>query len=263
MTRHINLLDPPQKTPSPYKTALQMGVPIALVLLVMGSWGAVVRIQLASLKQRLTATEEQTRPVREQLTQMQAGLGVDQVNASLREQLERAEAQLKARKDIQTALQRGDLGSSQGFSEFMRAFARQTVSGVWLTGLKLENGGHDITLTGRALNAEAVATLVRQLRAEPALKGRSIETMRVAPMPPPAKNDEAVAQKIASMTDALTASSAPIAQVPVAKAAAAIPLVYEFEISSVAPVSDTTAAEATPSPGIGSAIAQLAQKALK
>ncbi|MDB5814750.1 MAG: putative Mannose-sensitive agglutinin biosis protein MshI [Rhodocyclales bacterium] len=246
MTRHINLLDPPQKKASPYRTALQMGVPIVLVLLVMGTWGAVVRIQLASVKQRLSEAEAKTRPLNEQLAQTQAGMGVEQVNAGLRERLERAQAQLKARKDIQTALRRGDLGSSQGFSEFMRAFARQTVSGLWLTGLKLENGGHDITLTGRALNAEAVATLVAQLRAEPALRGRSIATMHLAPVRD--KKEEASVDKTAITP-------------PVPQTTSSLPHVYEFEISSVAPVSTAPVAEA-PTTG-GTVIEQFAQKAFK
>jgi Tfp pilus assembly protein PilN len=252
MTRHINLLDPPQKKRSPWETALQMGVPIALVLLVMGTWALVVHFQLASVKQQLFELEGQMRPVSEQLTQMQAGMGVEQVNATLRERLERAEAQLKARKDIQTALRHGDLGSSQGFSEVMRAFARQTVAGLWLTGLRLENGGRDITLAGRALNAEAVATLVRQLRAEPVLRGRSIATMRVAPMPAPPQTDT---------VDATAAAAAESSQPQAAPVS--VPRIYEFQISSVAPSSDAAPAEASSPKGILDSVQQLAQKAFK
>ena len=240
MTRHINLLDPPQKKRSPYTTALQMGVPIVLVLLVMGTWGAVVRFQLGSIKQQLAETESQIRPVREQLSQIQAGMGVEQVNALLRERLEHAQAQLKARNDIQTALQRGDLGSTHGFSEFMRAFAHQTVAGVWLTGLRLENGGQDITLVGRAVNAEAVATLLRQLRAEPALAGKPIATMHVSPLRP--KDEE---------------------QEPASQPVAALPKVYEFEISSIPPPSEPVAEAPTTADSIKAGIAQLLLKAMQ
>lgn len=244
MTRHINLLDAPQKKRSPWESALQMGLPIAIVVLVMGTWAAVVHLRLGSLKRQLTDIEAQMRPISDQLAQMQAGMGVEQVNATLRDRLERAQSQLKARKDIQTALQRGDLGSSQGFSEVMRAFARQTVAGVWLTGLRLENGGHDITLAGRTLNAEGVATLMKQLRAEPALRGRSIATMHLAPVPLPEKSDAIDAD-----------ASQPVA---------VIPPVYEFQISSIAPTTDMPAPDApAAAKGILGAVQDLAAKALK
>ncbi|MDB5801908.1 MAG: biosis protein MshI [Rhodocyclales bacterium] len=245
MTRHINLLDPPQKTRSPYTTALQMGVPIALVLLVMGTWSAVVRYQASAAKARLSQIEAQMLPVSEQLAQLQAGMGVEQVNATLRDRLQRAEAQLKARRDIQTALQRGDLGSSQGFSEFMRAFARQTVPGLWLTGLRLENGGKDITLSGRALNAEAVATLVRQLRAEPALAGRSIAMMSVVPLAPPEHKEE-----VESSASQLSV-------------AVALPRVYQFEISSLPPPSASEAVAEAPKAGSMNAALELMAKLIK
>lgn len=246
MTRHINLIDPPKKARSPFTTVLQMGVPIALVLLVMGAWGAVVRYQVSATKQKLNEIEAQMRPVGDQLAQLQTGMGIDQLNVTLRERLQRAEAQLKARRNIQTALQRGDLGTTHGFSEFMRAFARQTVAGLWLTGLKLENGGRDVTLKGRALSAEAVARLVHQLRAEPALHGRSIATLRVAPMPP--------AEKVADEAFAAMPAPPSVAQ----------PQIYEFEISSLGLEAEAkTEAPAGISGTMGGAIQKMAEKVLQ
>ena len=262
MPRHINLLDPSKKIRSPYTTVLQMAVPVALVLLVMGSWAATVRFQLGATKQKLQQVEAQKQPINEQLTQLQAGLGIEQVNANLRERLERAQAQLKARTDIQTALLRGDLGSTQGFSEFMRAFARQTVPGLWLTGLKLDNGGRDITLVGRTLSADAVATLVRQLRAEPALRGRAIATLRVAPLPPPEKTEQRADDRAGDKRSERKEEIVAAQTLP----AATLPRVYEFEISSVAPEVYAKAAEASPAggvAGVGTAIGTMLPKAFQ
>lgn len=217
MPRHINLIDPPRKTCSPYFKVQQMGVPILIVLLAMGSWGGWMRLRVALAKQKLNAVETQLQPAQEQLNRIQAGLGAEQINAELREQLAKAELNLKARKDIQTALQRGELGATQGFSGMLSAFARQTVPGLWLTGMTLDGGGRDIALSGQALQADAVAALVRALHTEPILSGRAIATLKIAPAP-------------AENTVGVNATAVDMAGPAPGRPGAT----YEFQISSVA-----------------------------
>src|SRR3954471_16838614 len=51
-------------------------------------------------------------------------------NAELDAGVRDLEAQLKARQDIVDALRRGLVGTTEGFSEYMRVFSRQTLLGV-------------------------------------------------------------------------------------------------------------------------------------
>lgn len=233
--RHINLLDAPQKVRSPYTTAVHMGLPILLVLAVMGGQALYARAQLANAQRELDMVEAEIRPVREQLSQMQAGMGAEQANAALREQITRASAQLQSRQKIQSALQRGELGSTQGFSGVLESLARQTVPGAWLTGIRLEQGGQAFVLTGRTLNAEAVASMVLALHNESSFKGRSVGRLELSPLREP---DEG--------------ASGPRA------------LVYSFRIASTGVLDDEQPAPgATPDEGIGASVREAMEGLLK
>ena len=53
----------------------------------------------------------------------------------------------------------------------MSAFARQSINGLWITGLVLDN--QQVALRGRALNPDLIPAYVTRLNKEPALQGRS------------------------------------------------------------------------------------------
>ncbi|HET7199599.1 MAG TPA: PilN domain-containing protein, partial [Burkholderiales bacterium] len=65
------------------------------------------------------------------------------------------------------------------YSEYLRAFARQTVQGVWLTGIQISEGGEQLSLTGRAVRADLVPVLIGRLRQEPVLRGRPLDALAI------------------------------------------------------------------------------------
>ena len=90
------------------------------------------------------------------------------------------EAQLKARQEVVDALQKGLVGTTNGFSEYMRVFSRQNVQGVWLTGFDIAAGGDDLTIMGRALNADLVPAYLQRLNREAAIQGRGFGSMVIS-----------------------------------------------------------------------------------
>jgi hypothetical protein len=104
-------------------------------------------------------------------------------NAELELTVRELEAQLKARQDIVDALRRGLVGTTGGFSEYMRVFARQTVQGVWLTGFDITAGGDELTIAGRTLNADLVPAYLERLNREAAVQGRSFGSMVINQAP--------------------------------------------------------------------------------
>jgi hypothetical protein len=61
----------------------------------------------------------------------------------------------------------------------MRAFARQTLSGVWLTGFSIGADGGEMTISGRALNPDLVPSYIARLNKEPLLQGRKFAQFAV------------------------------------------------------------------------------------
>ena len=94
------------------------------------------------------------------------------------------ESQLKSRREITDALKSGAVGNTSGFSEYMRAFSRQNVSGLWLTGFDIALAGNELAIQGRTLSADLVAVYLRQLNQERALQGRQFAAMRISQPPP-------------------------------------------------------------------------------
>jgi hypothetical protein len=111
-------------------------------------------------------------------------------------------AQVKRRREVIDALKSGAAGTSSGFSEYMRAFSRQTLDGVWLTGFDIDAGGQQLTLSGRALSPDLVPVYLERLNREPLMQGRQFATLKIeqppeqpAPTLPAAKDEKAVKPK--------------------------------------------------------------------
>ena len=61
----------------------------------------------------------------------------------------------------------------------MRALARQSVGGLWLTGFSITNGGNDVTLRGRMLNADLLPRFLGRLGAEKSFEGRGFRSLAI------------------------------------------------------------------------------------
>jgi hypothetical protein len=70
-----------------------------------------------------------------------------------------------------TALKGGAFGEREGFAGYLRAFSRQSLDGLWLTGFTIS--GSDVELRGRALRPDLVPAYLQRLSSEDVLTGRS------------------------------------------------------------------------------------------
>jgi hypothetical protein len=76
-------------------------------------------------------------------------------------------------------LGKGGPAGPGGYSEYLRAFARQTVQGLWLTSIQIAEGGGQLTMSGRALQADLVPVLIGRLKQESVLRGRPLEGLAI------------------------------------------------------------------------------------
>jgi hypothetical protein len=100
-------------------------------------------------------------------------------NAELEIRVRELEAQLKGRQEIVDALRKGLVGTTAGFSEYMRVFARQSLPGVWLTGFDIAAGGDDLTIAGRALSPDLVPAYLQRLNREAPTQGRQFASISI------------------------------------------------------------------------------------
>lgn len=137
--------------------------------------------QTNALTAQAAEAETKLASERESLAKFTSEYAPQQKSAQLETEIKKAEAQLKARQEmVETLKQGGTIGSTESFSEYMRAFARQSVNGLWLTGFNIAGAGTEMAIIGRTLRPELVPMYVQRLSREPVMKGRQFASLRIS-----------------------------------------------------------------------------------
>lgn len=179
MTQQINLYNsallPQVDAFSGRVVLLALGGILLLSLLVYG-WSAWDATQLAAQQQR---QQGELNTLQSDITRLAQQSAARKPSPQLTAELESIEALLAGRNEVMTVLKGGSLGDTKGVSEYFRAFARETVDGLWLTGFSIVGAGNEISIEGRALKAELVPGYIGKLRREDVLRGHGFGTLKV------------------------------------------------------------------------------------
>lgn len=137
--------------------------------------------QTNALTAQAAETEKKLAGEQARLTKLTSEYAPQQASTQLQAEIRKAEAQLKARREmVETLKHGGAFGSTEGYSEYMRAFARQSVSGLWLTGFEITGAGSEMAIVGRTVSPELVPVYVQRLSREPVMKGRQFASLKIS-----------------------------------------------------------------------------------
>lgn len=100
-------------------------------------------------------------------------------NEVLQAEVSRLEKELETQKELGDALTSSAGGGTPVFSEYMRAFSRQIVQGLWLTGFTVTGDGSGISLSGRALDPELLPIYIQRLSKEQIMQGKTFSTLEI------------------------------------------------------------------------------------
>lgn len=179
MSQQINLYNP---LFVPRREWMSFNIAATTVLALLGlfalgitaaNWrhGNLVRQEQAAAQRLAHAKEEMTRLANQ--------LGSRQKDPQLLAELERAQAELKSRSEVVAVLEGGALGNTTGYSEYLRAFARQSIEGLWLTGFSITGAGHRVVIEGRTLRADLVPDYLQKLNREQIIQGSTFAEMQM------------------------------------------------------------------------------------
>jgi hypothetical protein len=196
MSQQINLYNPIfRKKGFSYTSATAMlygvGIAIALAALV----AVYEDYQLRGVQTQARATDQAYKDATANHEKLTAEVTKRKPNAQLEAEVAALDARLTGRQEIIDALKSGAVGNIGGFSDYMRAFSRQIISGLWLTGFDIALGGNELAIQGRTLSADLVASYLKQLNQEKALQGRRFASMRIDQPPPDAASLPKAGQK--------------------------------------------------------------------
>jgi hypothetical protein len=179
VSQQINLFNPIFRQQKKYLSVVTILQSLGLILL-----GGLLLSGYASYRSSRLAADaaivnNQLAMAQTQLSRIEASYAPRKKSAQLDEEIKRTEAQLKSLQAVSDILQRGELGNTKGYANYLRAFARQIVDGLWLTGFKIYGAGTEIGLSGRALRPELVPIYIGRLKIEPIMQGKSFSALKM------------------------------------------------------------------------------------
>ena len=210
MSQQINLFNPIFMKQRKYFTLLTMVQ--ALGLIVAGSlifYGYAV-YQVAQLAKQ--SEEGAKRLITEQarFARYASEFSPLRANQLLQDEVRRFEKELAEQTLLVDTLKSGSVGNTSGYSQYMRAFSRQVVQGLWLTGFKVTGDAAQISLSGGVVNPELLPAYIQRLGRESVMRGKSFSTLQMQQT----KTDAAKEGKAAARYVEFTLYSTPDNEVP-------------------------------------------------
>ncbi|USX24598.1 MSHA biogenesis protein MshI [Oxalobacteraceae bacterium OTU3CINTB1] len=218
MSQQINLFNPIFLKQKKVFTALPMaealGVIVAGALLL--TWYAGQRV--AELETSAASGKTLLADRERRLAEASKQFAPRQKSATIASEVAQAEAELKSLQQVESVLRDGTLGNAAGYAEYFRAFSRQNVSGLWLTGVSIVGAGNDIGVQGRAMQPTLIPAYIARLKSERVMQGKSFASLDISrpdaqltpvAAPPPAA--PATIEGVAVPTAAPAAVPAPVA----------------------------------------------------
>lgn len=187
MSQQINLLDARFRAQKPHFSALTMALAMGAIAALAVVMQQLFAQQNRTLQATLAQADRRAEGLREQTVRLGRELGEQGRSTALAEDLVRIEEQLRQRRGLLEGMQGGTGRNLEGFSPYLSALARQTLNGVWLTGIEIDGRSGDLVLKGRVLDGDLVPAYLRRLDQEPLFKGRSVTELRLASKEEPGK----------------------------------------------------------------------------
>ena len=206
MSQQINLFNPAFRKQKKHFSALAMLQ--ALVLIALGSalFYGYATYQVKLLAKQSDETGKRYAAEQLRLTRYTAEFSPQQSGQMLEEELKQAEAKATTQRELIETLKSGVIGNTTGYSEYMHAFARQAVGGLWLTGFVIIGDAAQISLSGAVLSPELVPSYIQKLGQEKVMRGKSFAALQ---MRQPKVGSDKVARYVEFTLQSTEAAEAP------------------------------------------------------
>jgi hypothetical protein len=197
MSQQINLFNPAFQPQKQVFTAATMALSLLVLVGGIAALASYGRMQTAGLEAQASAGAVQLERKQARLASVNLDFAPRQKNKDLDAEIAEAQAQLAALRNISRVIERGELGDTGGYAGYFKALARQSVTGLWLTGVSVSGGGRDIGIRGRTTDPAAVPGYLARLTGEPLMQGKSFASLSIS-QPAPLNTADADGKPVAS-----------------------------------------------------------------
>ena len=180
MNQQINLYQPifrKQKKIFSAKTLVQASAMLIAALLLIYGYG---RWQVFTLNQELAHAKAQVAASQRRVAEMRRLSPPKVKDQRLEKANEHLARELETKRRVLAVLSGKSFGNTAGFADYLEGLARQHVAGMWLTGLKIQDGGTRLELRGATLRPELVPRFLQRLSGEKAFAGTKFGTFKMS-----------------------------------------------------------------------------------
>ena len=179
MSQQINLFNPIFLKQKKYFSAVTMLQALGLIVLGSALFYAYAVYQVAQLSRQSEETTKRYAAEQARLVNFSNEFSLQRSGQMLEDELKQVEAQAKSQDAVLTTLRSGVIGNTEGYSEYMRAFARQSVNGLWLTAFDITGDGAQMSLSGAVVNPQLVPSYIQRLGKEKIMRGKTFSTLQM------------------------------------------------------------------------------------
>ncbi len=179
MNQQVNLYQPIFRENKPLFSAKAIAAGLAITFLGLSAVYGYAWWQTERLAAEVASLVAQRDAAQARLTSLAQKLPKREQSKILQRRIAQLGQVLTTKRQTVDSLKQRLKQTSHGFSAYLEGLARQTMDGLWVTGLKIADGGMTLTLTGRALDPELVPELVTRLSREPAFTGLSFNALNI------------------------------------------------------------------------------------
>jgi hypothetical protein len=179
VSQQINLFNPiflKQKKVFTAGHIVQVLGVIVLGALAMVAYGS---YSVGQLEKRVAAAQAHVTAREAALAKVKAEFAPREKSKFLQDEAARLQAELASMREAEGVLKGGDLGNTSGYAEYFRAFARQNVPGLWLTGLDIVGAGREINVRGKTFGSLQIGGA--EAAAQQALATPAVQPAKPAP----------------------------------------------------------------------------------
>ncbi len=179
MSQQINLFNPIFMTQKKYFSAVTMLQALGLIIVGSALFYTYAAYQVNQLARQSAETAKRYTLEQNKLAGDLSEYSPQKTTQLLESELRKLEAQATAQQNLVATLKSGAIGNTTGYSGYLRAFARQVVPGLWLSGFNIEGDGAQISLQGGVLNPSLVPAYIQRLNREKIMQGKSFAALQM------------------------------------------------------------------------------------
>jgi hypothetical protein len=179
MSQQINLFNPAFQPQKKILSVNSMAAALGVLVLGLVGTGVYAKVRVMRLDTEVAQGEARVQQAQKRLEAATVEFAPRTKDSRLEAELAEAQAEHDALRRVADVIAHGDLGNTQGYAEYFRALARQSVDGLWLTGVSIAGAGMEIGVRGRALDPALVPGYLARLRNERVLQGMPVGSMQI------------------------------------------------------------------------------------